>query len=305
MCVLFIISIPLLWQCYTSESNACIRIDTTYYTQKAQYTQSFVTSHVTRPFVSNLQNVWMTRDKFVYTPIRIMHNYYRTTALPILNSTKESLHLHLIYWKKELDNYINQSTESDDTGSEHNLRDSVVEEKLKKTARRILEFIDLKQKTGMQQDQAKEKAREIIKSIKQETNFQEKEELEEKKYAEDVDIISFEIRAIAQVARAERSQLQQQLELLQTRLVNGKDTDLVISALKLEIDQLRANAENKVRKRTDRAVSQINKIISPTSPIGIEMAQQIQKARRDALKDLRIVYRDIYQINQLIEDMGK
>ncbi|KAI9365079.1 hypothetical protein BD770DRAFT_377726 [Pilaira anomala] len=180
--------------------------------------------------------------------------------------------------------------------------DSVVEEKLKKTARRILEFIDLKQKTGMQQDQAKEKAREIIKSIKQETIFQEKEELEEKK---DVDIISFETRAIAQVARTERSQLQQQLKLLQTRLVNGKDTDLVISALKLEIDQLRANAENKVRKRTDQAVSQINEIISPTSPIGIEMIQQIQKARRDALKDLRIVYRDIYQINQLIEDMRK
>ncbi|KAG2229711.1 hypothetical protein INT48_004228 [Thamnidium elegans] len=271
--------------------------DTTYYIQKIQDTPSFVTSHVTQPFVSNLQTVWkdLTKDEFVYTPIRIMHKYYETAVLPMLKYTKECLHVCYTFITNELDSYINPNLVVDDTAPEMNIKDYQIEEKIKKTARRILDYMDLTQRTGMEQEEARDKAQEIIKSLKLETNLQETELLQVK----ETDIVSFEIKAIMQVAKTERSQLKQQLELLQSRLVNEKDTDLVISALKLEIDQLRATAENNVRKRTEQALSRLDQNISPYSSIGI---QEIQQARRDALKELRFIYRDIYQINQVIDN---
>ncbi|GAA5814707.1 hypothetical protein MFLAVUS_008206 [Mucor flavus] len=279
-----------------SESNACIRVDTTYYIQQIQNTPSLITSHVTQPFVSNIRTVWtdLTRDEIVYTPLRIMHSYYKTVVLPMLKYTKECLHVCYTFITNELDGYVNPKL-----APEMNIKDYQVEEKIKKTARAILDYMDLTQRTGMQQEEAREKAREIIKSLKT-SSLQEKPEL--LRGDRDTDIVSFEVRAIMQVAKTERSQLKQQLKLLQSRLVNEKDTDLVISALKLEIDQLRAAAENNVRKQTEQALSRLGEIISLSSSIGIKMMQDLQQARRDALKELRFIYRDIYQINQVIDN---
>lgn len=223
-----------------------------------------------------------------------MHNYYKTAVLPMLKYTKECLRVCYTFITNELDDYVNPKL-----APEMNIKDYQVEEKIKKTARAILDYMDLTQRTGMQQEEAREKAHEIIKSLKT-SSLQEKPELLQGD--RDIDIVSFESKAIMQVAKTERSQLKQQLELLQSRLVNEKDTDLVISALKLEIDQLRAAAENNVRKRTEQALSRLGEVISLSSSIGIKMMQDVQQARRDALKELRFIYRDIHQINQVIDN---
>ncbi|GAA5795220.1 hypothetical protein HPULCUR_000574 [Helicostylum pulchrum] len=249
---------------------------------------STTSNNMTNQPVERVKTVWadLTTEKFVY--------YYETAAYPMLKYTKECIYVCYNFIKNELDGYVNPKIVP-----EMNIKDYQVEEKLKKTARAILDYMDLTQRTGMQQKEATEKAHEIIKSLK--TNLlQEKPEL--LRGDRDTDIVSYEIRAIMQVAKTERSQLKQQLELLQSRLVEEKDTDLVISALKLEIDQLRAAAENNVRKRTEQALSRLDEIISPSTSIGIKMMQDVQQARRDALKELRFIYRDIYQINQVIDN---
>lgn len=166
--ILIILCLPVLlfWQCYTQENSICQRVDTTLYTQGIYHVKRTIHSQVTQTLASKAQ-VWVDlAHHSVYTPSRIIQEHYQKTISPILNSRVERIKNYWLLFKREYNAYVNQRME-------YTTEETIIEEKVKKTAKWILEYIDqtnLATKTGMKKEDAKEKAQEIIKSITQETN---------------------------------------------------------------------------------------------------------------------------------------
>ncbi|KAI8065383.1 uncharacterized protein B0P05DRAFT_589957 [Gilbertella persicaria] len=221
--------------------------------------------------------------------LRIL-SQYQQHVLPLWTWIKEAVMELIQQWHAQLNEYvrIGQRTDSKDAPI---IQDFMIEDAFKKTARRILDYIDQKnqenKKMGMQQEEAKEKARDIINSITQLTTTKKK-------------------RQALRPKLDERVRLDKQLDLIQSKLETldlEQDTDFLKSALKAEIDQLRATAEDNVRKCTRLAFKNLEQI-EQTNPIVIDhIKHDIQAAQRVALKDLRQVYSKLYKTTQDIDQL--
>lgn len=247
-------------------------------------------------------------------PFKFLHKLYTTYLLSSWSWFKEVANLQCKKWLFQLEGYVNRPSKKPKTQQDNiNLsEDSIVEDQLKKTAKRILNYIDqLNQesiKTGMKQEEAKEKAQEIIKSITDSTVQRNEEVVSELGSADsDAGIVAFEIQSIMETALQERLRLENQLDLILSHIQSlnleeelNEDTDLFISALKTEIDQLRAAAENSVRKRTKMGLQHVEEIKSNTLVIA-HMKGDLQAAQRAALKELRQIYVKLYKTNEEID----
>lgn len=151
----------LFWQCYTQEDSICHHVDTTVYTHKMEHVKRTIQSQVTRPF-SNAQQVWVGMARHsVYTPSRIIQDYYQTNISPIIAPKWKYIRSYLQLWKREYNAYMNQKMDYTTT-------DTIIEEKVKKTAEWIREYVHpnkLLPRMGMRKEDADEKAQEIIRSI--------------------------------------------------------------------------------------------------------------------------------------------
>ncbi|RCH89163.1 hypothetical protein CU098_009120 [Rhizopus stolonifer] len=241
--------------------------------------------------------------------LRIL-SQYQQHVLPLWTWIKEAVMELIQQWHAQLNEYvrIGQRTDSKDAPI---IQDFMIEDAFKKTARRILDYIDQKnqenKKMGMQQEEAKEKARDIINSITQlTTTKKEKTGTSSQAFKSDTDLVAFEIQLIMKTAVDERVRLDKQLDLIQSKLETldlEQDTDFLKSALKAEIDQLRATAEDNVRKCTRLAFKNLEQI-EQTNPIVIDhIKHDIQAAQRVALKDLRQVYSKLYKTTQDIDQL--
>ncbi|GAN08025.1 hypothetical protein MAM1_0186c07531 [Mucor ambiguus] len=258
-------------------------------------------------------------------PVRYINQLQSTYMKPVWNYIKGYTHEHMIRLRHQMDDYIESGSHKSthtNGADERGLPNGIVEDKLKKTAKRILDYIDQINEqsinTGMKQDEARLKAQEIIKSITDATtasNTAHINIIDIDENSSDVDRIAHEIQEIMEVALLEKAQLDEQLDLIQAKLssfaVVDEDEDkderdvqhLTIAALKSEIDNLRAIAENNVRERAKaglKVVESVNK--SPS--IRNRMKEDIQTAQRVALKDLRQVYVKLYQTNKLIDTLA-
>ncbi|KAL9550306.1 hypothetical protein PS6_005633 [Mucor atramentarius] len=257
-------------------------------------------------------------------PVRYINQLQGIYLKPVWDYIKNSIHDHLVRLRYQMDDYIesgsHKSTHMNGAGEE-NVNSGIVEDKLKRTAKRILDYIDqineASVSTGMKQDEARIKAQEIIKSITDATttnNAAHKNMVDINKDSSDVDRIAFEIQEIMEVAALEKIQLDEQLDLIQAKVSsfamteNDEDTDerdvqhLTIVALKSEIDNLRAIAENNVRERA-RTSLKVVESINKNASIKNRMKEDVQSAQRAALKDLRQIYVKLYQTNKLIDKL--
>lgn len=257
-------------------------------------------------------------------PVRYTKQLQSTYMKPVWNSIKGYLYGHILRLRHQMDDYIKSGSHKSvyTDGAEEDLPDGIVEDKLKRTAKRILEYIDQINEqsinTGMKQDEAKLKAQEIIKSITDATTTSNSAHINIIDISEDssdVDKIAYEIQEIMEVALLEKTQLDEQLDLVQAKLSSFALTEedqnederdvqhLTITALKSEIDNLRAIAENNVRERAKTSLKVVESINKGTS-IKNRMKEDIQTAQRAALKDLRQIYVKLYQTNKLIDKLA-
>lgn len=312
----------LYWQCSRpgSEINTiCSRVNNSLNMQhfwnedaKASLHQSYV--RVTQPLIIKLNNAyhWIdtadaiqrlgnSAEPLMHLPQKIAQEYVK----PFWELVTKYTNL----WRQQLDDYVEYGNPAvDHPVAEVDSVDTMVEEKIKKTARRILEYIDQLNKdnvkAGMDGELAKRKAQEIIKDIKEEANALKRQKLEALVLDKDDDLLEYEVKSILEVAQWEKDQLQRELVLLQSRLAveDTGDKDLHLgTALKLEIEYLRANAENKVRERAKEAILHLQEDEATFTTV---MKDRIHSTQRDALKNLRQVYRNIYQTNQIIDNLA-
>lgn len=320
-------AISLYWQCSRPENETntiCSRVNNSLNMQhlwredaKASLHQSYV--RVTRPLIIKLNNAyhWIdTADAFqrlgnsaeplMHLPQKIAQEYVK----PFWELVKEKVTKYTNLWRQQLDDYV----EYGNPAVEHPIVqqvesvDTMVEEKIKKTARRILEYIDQlnkeNAKAGMDGELAKRKAQEIIKDIKEEANALKRQKLEVLVLDKNDDLLEYEVKSILEVAQWEKEQLQRELALLQSRLIveDTGDKNLHLgAALKLEVEYLRANAENKVRERAKEAILHL---MENEETFSSAIKDRIHSIQRDALKNLRQVYRNIYQTNQIIDNLA-
>lgn len=257
-------------------------------------------------------------------PVRYITQLQSIYLKPAWDYIKNSVHDHLVQLRYQMDDYIESGSHKSthtDGAEEENVNSGIVEDKLKRTAKRILDYIDqineVSVSTGMKQDEARIKAQEIIKSITDATTTSNAPHLnmvDINKDSSDVDRIAFEIQEIMEVAALEKIQLDEQLDLIQAKVSsfamteNDEDTDerdvqhLTIVALKSEIDNLRAIAENNVRERA-KASLKVVESINKNASIKNRMKEDVQSAQRAALKDLRQIYVKLYQTNKLIDKL--
>ncbi|CAO3618354.1 unnamed protein product [Mucor fragilis] len=258
-------------------------------------------------------------------PVRYMNQLQSNYTKPIWIYIKGSIHEQMVQLRHQMDDYIESGSHKStftNGAEEEGVPDGIVEDKLKKAAKRILDYIDQINEqsinTGMKQDEARLKAHEIIKSITDETTASSSAHInmiDIKKDSSDVNRIAYEIQEIMNVAELEKTQLDEQLDLIQARLSSFATTEndenkderdvqhLTIAALKSEIDNLRAIAENNVRERAKVGLK-VTEGINKSPKIKNRMKEDIQTAQRAALKDLRQVYVKLYQTNKLIDKLS-
>lgn len=309
----------LYWQCSRpgSETNTiCSRVNNSlnmqHFWNKASLHQSYV--RVTQPLIIKLNNAyhWIdtadaiqrlgnSAEPLMHLPQKIAQEYVKPFWELVIKYTN--------LWRQQLDDYVEYGNPAVDRPvAEVDSVDTMVEEKIKKTARRILEYIDQLNKdnvkAGMDGKLAKRKAQEIIKDIKEEANALKRQKLEALVLDKDDDLLEYEVKSILEVAQWEKDQLQRELVLLQSRLAveDTGDKDLHLgTALKLEVEYLRANAENKVRERAKEAILHLQEDEATFTTV---MKDRIHSTQRDAFKNLRQVYRNIYQTNQIIDNLA-
>ncbi|OBZ86927.1 hypothetical protein A0J61_05018 [Choanephora cucurbitarum] len=238
--------------------------------------------------------------------LEVTRQVHYTYLLPWWTSTKTWTLDRIHQWRKELDDYV----ESGQTTKEERVPTEDVEDKLRKTAKRILEYIDQKsqesKKMGMKQEEAKVKAQEIIKNIMQETEKQAPEPLL-LDFENTMDRVAFEIQSIMETAAQQKVMLNKQLDLIQERiktLDRQQDLSFLVNALKAEVDQLRVIAENSVRERTQLALSQLEEMQETNPSVQSHIKRDFQTAQHAALKDLREAYIKLYQTNQEIDQLA-
>lgn len=264
----------------------------------------------------------------VYTPenqFRLVYYarlFQKSYITPSWTYIKDIIYKYLVQLRHQMDDYIKSGSIESLHRNEHvengyekdGGNNGIMEDKLKRTAKKILDYIDQINKesanTGMKQDEAREKAQEIIKSITGATtndhiHIQNVVNINEE--STDVDKIAYEIQEIMELASTEKIQLDEQLDLIQSRLsilqmTEEQETQLLIPALKAEIDHLRAIAENNVRQRTKSSL-QLVQGMNTNPSIKNRMKEDLQSAQRAALKDLRQVYVKLYQTNKLIDEL--
>ncbi|KAL9551719.1 hypothetical protein MBANPS3_004121 [Mucor bainieri] len=261
-------------------------------------------------------------------PMRYINQLQSSYIKPVWSYTKDYLHGHMVRLRHQMDDYIESGSHKSShmngamKDGKEGLANSIVEDKLKRTAKRILDYIDQINEqsinTGMKQDEARLKAHEIIKSITDATTSSHTAHIhiiDIDENSSDVDRIAHEIQEIMEVALQEKAQLDEQLDLIQAKLssfaTRDKDENkderdvhqLTIAALKSEINHLRAIAENNVRDKAKASLTVVESISKSTS-IKNRMKEDIQTAQRAALKDLRQVYVKLYQTNKLIDELA-
>ncbi|CEP17816.1 hypothetical protein [Parasitella parasitica] len=230
---------------------------------------------------------------------------------------KDAIYKSLVQLRFQMNEYIESGSiapshsNKEDTRNEH-----IVEDKLKRTAKRILDYIDHideeASQAGMKQDEARKKAHEIIESITEEIKvepIQMPQAININLDSTEVDQIAFELQEITKLALLEKTRLSEQLNLIQSR-VSTLPTDnedqgshLLINALKAEVDHLRATAEENIRAKTKSSLQIIEKMHAIPS-IKHRMREDMQSAQRAALKDLRQVYVKLYQTNKLLDELA-
>ncbi|KAK4519022.1 adenine phosphoribosyltransferase [Mucor velutinosus] len=259
-------------------------------------------------------------------PVRYINQLQSNYIKPVWNYIKDYIHKHMVQLRHQMDDYIESGSHElayTNGAEEQGVSGGIVEDKLKRTAKRILDYIDQINEqsinTGMKQDEARLKAHEIIKSITDATTASNPAHIniiDINKDSSDVEKIAYEIQEIMEVAVLEKRQLDEQLDLIQAKLssfaVTGNDDKnkderdvhhFTIAALKSEIDNLRAIAENNVRQRAKASVT-VAESINRSPSIKNRMKEDIQTAQRAALKDLRQVYVKLYQTNKLIDTLA-
>lgn len=303
------------------ESNKlCSRVNNSLNIQHlwAEDTKASLHARVTQPLIIKLnkayhwfdtadaiQKLGNSAEPLMKMPQKMVQEYVK----PFWELVKENVIKYTNLWRQQLDEYVEYGNPLVDSPTEEvESVDTLVEEKIKKTTRRILEYIDQlnkeNKKAGMDGEQAKRKAQEIIKDIKEEAKALKRQRVEALVFDKDDDLLEHEVKSIVEVAQWEKDQLQRELGLLQSRLAvdDTGDKDLhLVAALKLEIEYLRANAETKVRDRAKEAILHLQEngaIITTT------MKDRIHLTQKDALKNLRQVYRNIYQTNQIIDNLA-
>jgi hypothetical protein len=297
--------------------NYCYQVTAPYIIKmKAGYQWSEKTTVKTalRQFGNVLRPLFYTADDQL-RPLRFVNKIYVRYRFNPWTWLKEAVNLQCKKWLYQLEGYVNSLSTKSTQQSNGNLpdkEDSMVEDKLKKTAKRILDYIDqLNQqsiKTGMKQEVAKEKAHEIIKSITESTTQRTGEIIPEPDTTDsDAGVAAFEIQSIMETAVQEKLRLDDQLDLILSRVQTlssekelNEDTDLFISALKTEIDQLRVTAENSVRERTKLGLKHVEEI-KTNALVTAHMKEDLQSAQRAALKELRQIYVKLYKTNKEID----
>jgi hypothetical protein len=295
--------------------NYCYQITAPYTTKlKAGYQWSEKTNVKTalKQLGSALRSLFYTADDQLRL-LRFLNRLVdRYITIP-WSWVKEATDLQCKKWLFQLEDYVNSPSSTRKMPEQvPQKQDFVVEDKLKKTAKRILDYIDqLNQEsiqTGMKQEEAKEKAQEIIKSITESTTTQEIV-LEFDTVDSDAVVAAFEIQSIMETALQEKLRLEDQLDLILSRVrvlsleeAPNEDTDLFISALKTEIDQLRVAAEKSVRERTEVGLKHVEKLKSNTL-VAAHMKKDLQSAQKAALKELRQAYAKLYQTNKEIDNI--
>ncbi|KAI8368993.1 hypothetical protein BD560DRAFT_130366 [Blakeslea trispora] len=237
-------------------------------------------------------------------------NGCQTYLLPWWTLTKTWSLDKIHQWRVELDNYVKSGQREKKTYTQASSTEDVVEDKLRKTAKRILEYIDQKtlesKKMGMKQEEAKLKAQEIIESIMQETKRQAPEPMSFV-FENTMDRVAFEIQSIMETAAQQKDMLHKQLDLIQERikaLDKEQDLSFLVHALKAEVDQLRMVAENSVRERTRQALHQLEEMHETNPSVQSHIKKDFQTAQRAALKDLREAYLKLYRTNQEIDQLA-
>ncbi|KAI9475563.1 MAG: hypothetical protein EXX96DRAFT_270988 [Benjaminiella poitrasii] len=246
-----------------------------------------------------------------------MTNY----ILPLQKTIRTFVMTQLRQWRHHLDMYIESGSsrpvhhlKSDDAQSE----DLTVEDHLRKTAKRILAYIDQLNedvvKSGLKKEEAREKAQRMIESVTAIIASPPKEYRHFTATADSTpaaaDNVAFEIQSIMDVATLEKRQLAKQLDLLQDRLYSynedehdDEENGYFVHALKAEVEQLRAAAENSVRERTKLALERLQET-TDNSIVSARMKENLQTAQRAALKELRQqIYIKLYETNKEIEQL--
>ncbi|KAG2195213.1 hypothetical protein INT46_010780 [Mucor plumbeus] len=267
-------------------------------------------------------------ESLIYTPenqfrlvyyAKLFQRKYITSSWTYV---KDIIYKYLVQLRHQIDDYIKSGSieslhRNENVKNEYEKDDGnngIMEDKLKRTAKKILDYIDQINKesanTGMKQDEAREKAQEIIKSITGATtngHVHKQKVININEESTNVDKIAYEIQEIMELASTEKMHLNEQLDLVQSRLsilqtTEGQETQLLFPALKAEIDHLRAIAENNVRQRTKSSL-QLVQGMNANPNIKNRMKEDLESAQRAALKDLRQVYVKLYQTNKLIDEL--
>ncbi|KAI7897553.1 uncharacterized protein BX663DRAFT_527809 [Cokeromyces recurvatus] len=337
LCGSFIFS---FWYCYREkETSTCKHIYQTY-NDLNQLTQSWISHSKERTegwlndplyqhSVNQIQSVYHWLDttsvrtamqeiqtwvrSFIYTSdnqvyiIQAARNTYTNHIVPYWYKIKAFISIQLRQWRHDFDQYVESGSSKRALRIDDMSQDQTVEDRLRKTAKRILDYIDQMNqdsiKTGLKREQAREKAKQMIKGITLETP--KRPSTTDPISTDAADLIAFEIQSIMDLASLEKEQLNKQLDLIWERLqflTKDDNVEFFVQALKTEVDRLRASAENNVRERAKLGFEKLQKMkVNPI--VKGRMKENIQTAQRAALKDLRKMYVKLYETNKKIEQL--
>jgi hypothetical protein len=216
---------------------------------------------------------------------------------PNVNWLKECMYGLWIEFQDQLERYIESGR------PKSRIHQPSKEDKFKAIAKRIVDHINNSDKAGMKQDEARKKAKDILNSL-----FLEKSN-EIELPDDDMDKVTFGIQSIMKTAMAEKAELDEQLSLIQSTIQDGnfnrhenhEEFELFIGAVKSEIEELRMNAENKVRERTKLAILSTQ---SENPIVNQRIKEDFLSAQKAALKDLRHIYIKLYQTNKMIDELS-
>lgn len=258
----------------------------------------------------SIKRLQMIKDDYVSKldlswPLDNAKEYYRSYMEPHVIWVKEYSYSLCEEFQNQLIRYV----ESGKPKSFY--QDNAVHpnDRFKATAKRILEYFNKSSKSGMKQDEAREKAKEILNSL-----FLEKiDEIREAKQVPfvvgDSDAVAHEIQSIMKVAMEEKAELDEQLSIIQSNIQEGKfsqhdnrdDFVLFVDAVKDEIEGLRMKAENSVRNRTKLAILSTN---SENPIVNRHIKEDLLSTQKAALKDLRQIYIKLYETNKMIDALS-
>ncbi|KAI8970355.1 hypothetical protein BDF20DRAFT_890769 [Mycotypha africana] len=268
--------------------------------------------------------------------------------IPLLKSLYQSYVSDVI--TRLIDDYKQQLKEYIESGSSKSLSSDgqwVMKEKqdskkdrIRQTAKRIVDYLDEKSRKsamrGMHKEEAKEKAREIIQNLIQNGNHDktiigDNFHTDSNTISNEADLHSLvakEIHSILEYAAAEKAQLIHQLNLIQAQIKEAPSSTLAndynddkrddeagkddlqqkqryfVFALKNEVEVLRATAEDNIRKRTKLSSERVGTLMqkhTDNSIVQQHIIENIQSTQKLALKDLRQTYVQLYETKKQID----